>query len=164
MKQVESPQRHVVHSTAVFPPVMERQVAPAIKREASQRTDSATLIELFREIQEENWAIAENVLDKHPELAEASVLKSGGLIALHKVDRHAGAWASLTDVMLVLCPKALIHRDNMGALPIHHASVHANLAALEIVCSACKDGVNDAAVFLSTSLPTVMPSTLSSPS
>ncbi len=45
---------------------------------------------------------------------------------------------------MVLYPKALIHRDNMGALPIHHALAHDNLAALEIICSAYKDGINDA--------------------
>jgi ankyrin repeat protein len=46
-------------------------------------------------------------------------------------------------MVLVLCPKALIHRDIVGALPIHHASAHDNLAALEIICRACKDGIND---------------------
>jgi hypothetical protein len=136
MKQIESPQHSVVLSPTVFSPVMERQIAPASKREVSQHSDSATLIELFREIQEDNWAMVENIVDKHPELAEASDLKSGEL-ALHKIARHTGAWTLLIDVVHVLFPKGLIHRDNMGALPIHHASAHDNLAALEIVCSAC---------------------------
>jgi hypothetical protein len=121
---------------------MERQITPAPRREVSQHADSATLIELFREIQEENWAVAEHILDKHPELAKASDLKSGDL-SLPKIARHTAAWTLLIDMVLVLHPKALIHRDNVGALPIHHASAHDNLAALKIICSACKDGIND---------------------
>mmetsp|Transcript_19951 Transcript_19951/g.32212 ORF Transcript_19951/g.32212 Transcript_19951/m.32212 type:complete len:828 (+) Transcript_19951:1-2484(+) len=46
-------------------------------------------------------------------------------------------------MVLVLYPKALIHRDNMGALPIHHAAAHDNLPALEIIYSAYKEGIND---------------------
>jgi len=46
-------------------------------------------------------------------------------------------------MVLVLYPKALIHRDLMGALPIHHASAHDNLQALEIIYSAYKEGIND---------------------
>lgn len=46
-------------------------------------------------------------------------------------------------MVLFLYPKALIHRDNMGALPIHHASAHDNLAALEIIYSAYKEGINE---------------------
>ena len=47
------------------------------------------------------------------------------------------------DMVLVLNPKALIHRDNMGALPIHHAAAHDNLSALEIIFSAYKEGINE---------------------
>jgi myosin-5 len=139
---IESPMRAIIPSPAVHSPVMERQMTPAPTREVSQYPDSAMLTELFREIQEENWAMVENILDKHPELAEASDLKSGEL-ALHKIARHTGAWTLLIDMVLVLYPKALIHRDNMGALPIHHASAHDNLAALEIIYSAYKEGIND---------------------
>jgi ankyrin repeat protein len=99
--------------------------------------------ELFRDIQEQNWAMVENILDKHPELAQVPDLKTGEL-ALHKIARHSGAWTLLIDMVLVLYPKALVHRDNMGALPIHHAAAHDNLAALEIIYSAYKDGVKDA--------------------
>lgn len=99
--------------------------------------------ELFREIQKENWAMVENILDKHPELAQVPDLKTGEL-ALHKIARHAGAWTLLIDMVLVLYPKALVHRDNMGALPIHHAAAHDNLAALEIIFSAYKEGIKDA--------------------
>jgi ankyrin repeat protein len=133
--------RHVPKAPS---PVMERQITPVkpVTREVSQYADGAQLTELFREIQEENWAMVENILDKHPELAEAPDLKSGEL-ALHKIARHSGAWTLLIDMVLVLYPKALIHRDNMGALPIHHASAHDNLAALEIIYSAYKEGIND---------------------
>jgi hypothetical protein len=108
----------------------------------TQFVDTAKLAEVFREIQEENWAMVENILDKHLELAESPDLKTGEL-GLHKIARHTGAWTLLIDMVLVLYPKALIHRDNMGALPIHHASAHDNLAALEIIYSAYKEGIND---------------------
>ena len=103
----------------------------------------AMTTELFREIQMENWAMAENILDKHPELAQVPDLKTGEL-ALHKIARHSGAWTLLIDMVLVLFPKALVHHDNMGALPIHHAAAHDNLAALEIIYSAYKEGIKDA--------------------
>ena len=97
---------------------------------------------LFGEIQKENWAMVENMLDKNPQLAEVTDLKTGEL-TLHKIARHSGAWTLLIDMVLVLYPKALIHRDNMGALPIHHASAHDNLAALEIIYSAYKEGISE---------------------
>ena len=134
---VESPPKAIVPSTA------ERQLAPAVQsEEVTQYVDQAMLDDLFREIQQENWAMVENILDKHPELAESTDVKSGEL-ALHKIARHNGAWTLLIDMVLVLYPKALIHRDNMGALPIHHASAHDNLSALEIIYSAYKEGIND---------------------
>ncbi|CAB9502044.1 Myosin type-2 heavy chain [Seminavis robusta] len=103
----------------------------------------AMTTELFREIQMENWAMVESILDKHPELAQLPDLKTGEL-ALHKISRHTSAWTLLIDMALVLYPKALVHRDNMGALPIHHAAAHDNLAALEIIYSAYKEGIKDA--------------------
>jgi serine/threonine protein kinase len=126
----------------------ERQLKSSLRSSRGSGVDanalvpSATLSQLFDEIQEENWAMVEGIVDRHPELAEAADLKSGEL-ALHKISRHASAWPLLVDMVLVLFPKALIHRDNMGALPIHHASAHDNLAALEIIYSAYKDGVNE---------------------
>eukprot|EP00536_Pseudo-nitzschia_multiseries_P014331 jgi/Psemu1/320638/estExt_fgenesh1_pm.C_6860001 len=97
---------------------------------------------LVHEITENNWAVVENILDKHPDLAEAQDPKTGEL-ALHKIARQSSAWTLLIDMVLVLYPKALIHRDNMGALPIHHAAAHDNLSALEIIYSAYKEGIND---------------------
>jgi ankyrin repeat protein len=122
-------------------PVQERKITPVQPRELVTY-DAAHLEDLFHEIQQENWAMVENILDKNPELAESSDPKSGEL-TLHKIARHAGAWTLLIDMVLVLYPKALIHRDNMGALPIHHASAHDNLPALEIIYSAYKEGIND---------------------
>lgn len=125
-------------------PVRERQITPVQPREIvpTYMVDAAQLEDLFQEIQQENWALVENILDKNPELAESPDPKSGEL-ALHKIARHNGAWTLLIDMVLVLYPKALIHRDNMGALPIHHAAAHDNLAALEIIYSAYKEGIND---------------------
>lgn len=98
--------------------------------------------ELARQIQEENWPNVEHILDRNPELAELPDAQSGEL-PLHMIARHTGAWTLLIDMVLVLYPKALIHRDKMGALPIHHAAAHDNLAALEIIYSAYKEGIND---------------------
>lgn len=152
LKHVESPKKAIVPSPSpVRPPPrnqqqitrhVERQITPVQNTEVTRYVDTAQLTELFREIQEENWAMVENILDRHPDLAEEPDLKTGEL-ALHKIARHVGAWTLLIDMVLVLYPKALIHRDNMGALPIHHASAHDNLAALEIIYSAYKEGIND---------------------
>lgn len=123
-------------------PVAERRITPLKTDREIVVVNTEIQASLMREIQEENWAMVENILDKHPELAEASDLKTGEL-PLHMIARHNGAWTLLIDMVLVLYPKALIHRDNMGALPIHHASAHDNLAALEIIYSAYKEGIND---------------------
>ena len=121
--------------------VSSRAVVPvATSTELALNTDIQ--IELYRHIQEENWSMVEHILDRHPELAESADLKTGEL-PLHMIARHTGAWTLLIDMVLVLYPKALIHRDNMGALPIHHAAAHDNLAALEIIYSAYKEGIND---------------------
>ena len=123
-------------------PVKEQSPAAPSPQTAMVDYDNAKLGDLFHEIAENNWALVENILDKNPELAEAQDPKSGEL-ALHKITRHSSAWTLLIDMVLVLYPKALIHRDNMGALPIHHASAHDNLSALEIIYSAYKEGIND---------------------
>jgi len=122
--------------------IMQREITPAQTKEISQYIDRAQLTELFEEIQEENWAMVENILDQHPELAEQADDKTGEL-PLHKIVRHTGAWTLLIDMVLVLNPKGLIHRDKMGALPIHHAAAHDNISALEIVYAAYKEGIND---------------------
>ena len=127
----------------VSSPKVERQVAPIDRGTTTALAVSGELeTELYRQIQEENWAMVENLLDQHPELAETADPKSGEL-PLHMIARHTGAWTLLIDMVLVLYPKALIHRDKMGALPIHHAAAHDNLAALEIIYSAYKEGIND---------------------
>ena len=132
-KKTPSPTRSVI---------MQREITPAQTREISEYVNRAQLSELFEEIQEENWAMVENILDQHPELSERADPKTGEL-TLHKIVRHAGAWTLLIDMVLVLYPKGLIHRDNMGALPIHHAAAHDNISALEIVYAAYKEGIND---------------------
>jgi serine/threonine protein kinase len=136
-----SPYRSPVR-VARSPEVAERQITPVRTVEVAPHVNNFMTGELFREIHAENWAMVESILDKHPELAESADLKTGEL-ALHKMARHNGAWTLLIDMVLVLFPKALIHRDNMGAMPIHHASAHDNLAALEIIYSAYKEGINE---------------------
>jgi len=124
-------------------PVQQRAplaIVPVTTTELALNDDIQT--ELYRQIQEENWSMVEHILDRHPDLAEAVDVNSGEL-PLHMIARHSGAWTLLIDMVLVLYPKALIHRDQMGALPIHHAAAHDNLAALEIIYSAYKEGIND---------------------
>lgn len=117
----------------------EREV---VKARSNAVVVSGQLSQLFQEIQNENWTMVESILDQAPELAE-SVDSRTGELALHKIVRHVGAWTLLVDMVLVLYPKALIHRDNMGALPIHHAAAHDNLSALEIIYSAYKEGISE---------------------
>ena len=102
----------------------------------------ATSKDLYYYIQEGDWTNAEKALDQNPALA-GTVEPSSGELPLHVIARHTGAWALFVDLVLVLNPKALAHRDNMGALPIHHAAANDNLAALEIIYDAFKDGINE---------------------
>ena len=127
------------------PPPITREVVPSSNSRSMEPTNyagEALATSLFREIQNEHWANVESILDKSPELAEVPDRQTGEL-ALHKVARHSAAWPLLVDMILVLYPKALIHRDNMGAIPIHHAAAHDNLAAMEIIYNAYKDGINE---------------------
>jgi ankyrin repeat protein len=120
--------------------VISPKLAPVESRVITNR--NGTQADLFRYISEENWSQVEHILDNNPELAELSDPQSGEL-PLHMIARHTGSWTLLIDMILVLYPKALIHRDNMGALPIHHAAAHDNLSALEIIYGAYKEGIND---------------------
>jgi hypothetical protein len=93
-------------------------------------------------VSDENWAAVENTLDQHPEMAER-VDPTTGEMLLHMICRHPKVWSLLVDMVLVLYPKALLHKDDIGALPLHHAAAHDNVAALEIIYSAYKEGVNN---------------------
>ena len=62
---------------------------------------------------------------------------------LHMICRHPNVWTLLVDMVLVLYPKALLHKDHIGALPLHHAAAHDNIAALEIIYSSYKEGVTN---------------------
>ena len=93
-------------------------------------------------VSDENWAAVESSLDQHPEMAE-EVDPTNGEMLLHMICRHPKVWTLLVDMVLVLYPKALLHKDDIGALPIHHAAAHDNVAALEIIYSAYKEGVNN---------------------
>ena len=114
-------------------PVEECQAVVEVTSEWSQ---------LLKLVGDENWAAVESTLDKYPHLAE-EVDQSNGERLLHMIARHSNVWTLLVDMVLVLHPKALIHKDSMGALPLHHAAAHDNIAALEIIYSAYKEGVND---------------------
>jgi len=134
--QVQRPHAIVPAPVAVQPVVVPQNFSPAMIPEGASAKD------LYHYVQQEDWANVERALDQNPVLAE-TVEPSSGELPLHVIARHAGAWTLLVDMVLVLNPKALIHRDNMGALPIHHAAAHDNLSALEIIFSAYKEGINE---------------------
>jgi len=99
-------------------------------------------VQLCNYVKDENWVAIEQTLDQFPHLAE-EVDPANGEMLLHMLCRHSNVWSLLVDMVVVLYAKALIHKDAIGALPLHHAAAHNNVAALEIVFSAYKEGVND---------------------
>jgi len=99
-------------------------------------------VQLRNLVSDENWAAVEGTLDEYPGLTE-EVDPTNGEMLLHMICRHPNVWTLLVDMVLVLYPKALLHKDTIGALPLHHAAAHDNVAALEIIYSAYKEGVNN---------------------
>lgn len=114
-------------------PVEESQAVVEVSSEWKQ---------LQKLVNEENWAGVEKTLDEYPHLAE-EIDPNNGEMLLHMISRYSSVWTLLVDMVLVMYPKALIHKDAIGAIPIHHAAAHDNIAALEIIYSAYKEGVND---------------------
>ncbi len=99
--------------------------------------------ELFGYIDDDNWYMVEEMLHKNPLLTEELDLSTGELL-LHKIAERPSAWSLLIDMILTLYPKAVVHRDMSGALPIHHAAKADNLTALEIIYESYKNGASDA--------------------
>ena len=125
-------------------PIKEKQVAISQNVPDSNAlvpSDAYSSADLYRFIHENDWANVEKALDKNPTLAE-TVDPASGELPLHVLAR-AGAWNILIDLALVLYPKALVHRDKMGALPIHHAAAHNNVEALHIIWNSYKDGITE---------------------
>lgn len=120
---------------------MSQQLVPVEKCQAVVEVTSGWA-QLRNLVSDENWAAVESTLDQHPELAE-EVDPTNGEMLLHMICRHPNVWTLLVDMVLVLYPKALLHKDSIGALPLHHAAAHDNVAALEIIYSAYKEGVNN---------------------
>ena len=118
-----------------------RQLVPAEECQAVVAIDSEWT-QLQKLVNEESWAAVEGMLDKNPNLAEQVDPNSGEML-LHMVSRHPSVWSLLVDMILVMYPKALIHKDSIGALPLHHAAAHDNISAIEIIYSAYKEGVKD---------------------
>jgi ankyrin repeat protein len=135
-KKPESQEKIQPHDFAQFD-LQEKEVTPVQSTEIQTHSS-----DLFRYMQEEDWASVEKTLDSNPILAE-EIEPSSGELPLHVISRHTSAWTLLVDMVLVLNPKALVHTDKMGALPIHHAAAHDNIAALEIIYNAYKGGINE---------------------
>ena len=139
VESAESPASRAMSAQRQAPP---QEAEPPRRPVASREVIDVSKAELLRHIQEENWSMVETMLDQNPDLAE-EVDENTGELPLHIIARHSNAWTLLVDMILVLYPKALIHKDRMGAMPIHHASAHDNLPALEIIYAAYKEGINE---------------------
>lgn len=86
--------------------------------------------------------MVETLLDKHPQVA--NIVESTTVeLPLQMIAQYASILNLLVNMLLELFPKALIHRNSQRALLIHHATAHDNLAALEIIYSAYKQGINN---------------------
>jgi len=99
--------------------------------------------DLFGFIGSDNWYMVEKMLHKNPLLVEEADPATGEL-PLHKIVEHASAWTLLIDMILTLYPKAVVHKDFSGELPIHHAAKADNLTSLEIIYESYKNGAKDA--------------------
>ena len=97
-------------------------------------------VELWRNIQSENWSMVEHIVHTTPDIVQA-VEPSSGEVALHSLVRHASVWPLLIDYCLVQYPNALLHKDLLGSVPLHHAVAHDNIAACEILYHAYTQGV-----------------------
>jgi len=80
---------------------MENQILPV---EVSSEWE-----QLVSLVNDENWAAIECTLDQYPELAE-QVDPVNGEMLLHMMCRHPSVWTLLVDMVLVLYPKALLHK------------------------------------------------------
>lgn len=118
-----------------------KQLVPAEECQAVVAVDGDWDV-LKKLVNDENWAGVEGLLDNNPNLAGHTDPDNGEML-LHMLSRHPSVWSLLVDMVLVMYPKALIHKDSIGALPLHHASAHDNIGAIEIIYSAYKEGVND---------------------
>ena len=99
--------------------------------------------ELLKCIKLADWASVERILHTYPELSKQEDPSTGEL-PLHIIVRQKDVWSLLIDMLILLHPKALLHRDRMGALPIHHAAAHNAVEPLEMIYCAYKDGVTQA--------------------
>ena len=99
--------------------------------------------QLFNYIGDDNWYMVEKMLHKNPLLVEEADPATGEL-PLHKIVEHASSWTLLIDMILTLYPKAVVHKDFAGQLPIHHAAHADNLTALEIIYESYRNGAKDA--------------------
>lgn len=99
--------------------------------------------DLFGYIEDDNWYMVEKMLHKNPMLVQETDPETGEL-PLHKIAEHASAWTLLIDMILTLYPKAVVHKDSSGALPIHHATKADNLTALEIIYESYRNGAKEA--------------------
>lgn len=98
------------------------------------------LVDLFREIDNENWGMVTAMIGKFPILVQSNDIKTGENI-LHKVVRHSHVWPELLKLMIAIHPNGLSQVDSMGALPIHHAAAFDNVNEFKIVVDAYPDGM-----------------------
>ena len=114
-----------------------------VKTNVWKRYWSTQSIDLFGYINDDNWYMVEKMLHKNPLLVQETDPENGEL-PLHKIAEHTSAWTLLIDMILTLYPKAVVHKDSTGALPIHHAANADNLSALEIIYESYRNGAKEA--------------------
>jgi hypothetical protein len=114
----------------------------ATKKSVWNQYWSTQTAELFGYIGEDNWYMVEKMIHKNPLLVEEENPSTGEL-PLHKIVERETSWTLLIDMVLTLYPKAVVHKDNDGALPIHHAAKADNLTALEVIYESYKNGAKD---------------------
>eukprot|EP00804_Cyclotella_cryptica_P021597 CCRYP_005870-RA/>CCRYP_005870-RA protein AED:0.20 eAED:0.20 QI:295/1/1/1/0.88/0.8/10/1786/2243 len=114
----------------------------ATKRRVWNQYWSTQTTELSGYIVNDNWYMVEKMLHKNPLLVEEEDQGTGEL-PLHKIVERASPWTLLIDMVLTLYPKAVVHKDFQGSLPIHHAAKADNVTALGIIYESYKDGARD---------------------
>lgn len=87
--------------------------------------------------QANDWSQVETVLFAHPAIAK-EVDPFNNQTMLHKLCKVENAPLFTLEMLVMLNPMALAHRDNIGYLPIHYACQYGSVDVVRTVCEAYK--------------------------